>query len=120
MAHEPPVSEDSDTHKAQTPVRVGDILLTTFTVLHEKAFAYMGLLVHPETGDVREELGQAKLAIEAMNSLLPLIKPFLTDSQNMEVTLAVTNAQLNYARKAGRSEQDESEPSPSPSERGVT
>ncbi|MHA2620219.1 MAG: DUF1844 domain-containing protein [bacterium JZ-2024 1] len=115
---ESPESERSK--QMQEPVAIADILLTTFTVLHEKAFAYLGLLVHGETGEVRENLEEAKLAIEAMNALLPLIKPRLTESQRMEVTLAVTNAQLNFARKVGSSGGEGASSSPQNPERDVS
>jgi hypothetical protein len=117
MAPEEGTPDKMESKVSENPVPVRDILLTTFTVLHDKAFAFMGLLMHMETGDVREDLNEAKLAIEGMNALLPLIKPHLSEKQLMEVTLAVTNAQLNYARKVGRSEKEAADPDPAHPER---
>lgn len=100
-----PESSSSDMPESEhpaNPVSVTDILLTTLHILHEKAFAYLGLLMHGETGEIREDFQQAKIAIDAMNALLPLIQPHLSDRQKMEITLSVTNAQLNYARKVGQ------------------
>lgn len=79
--------------KVDTMLRVfvGELIL--------KGWAYLGIVSHPETEEIKPDLKQAKLAIDAIDKLLELKKDFLGEKEIKEIELSLSNLKLNYISK---------------------
>jgi hypothetical protein len=98
------VNED-EIREALKKLRVEDVLLQTAATLIDLAARRMGLA--PDDGP--KHLDQAKLAIEAIRALQPL----MTEEQQNAVREPLSQLQMAYAREAKSAE---SAPEPAPEE----
>ncbi len=64
-----------------------------------KAWAWLGIVSHPETGEKKVDLHEAKLAIDTLEKLLELKKEFLNEQEAKETEIALSNLKLNYVSK---------------------
>ncbi len=87
--------EDKEQKELQTDtmlkVFVGELIL--------KAWAWLGVISHPETEKILVNLKQAKLAIDAIEKLLELKNDFLSEDEIKETEIALSNLKLNYVSK---------------------
>ncbi len=83
-------------------ISVKDLLLITLDSLVEKAWANLGLISHPETGEIHEDSGQAKLAIDALENIFRLLQDSMESVERVQIATVLTNLQLNYAKKFGK------------------
>lgn len=88
-------------HEAQLleePVPVKDILFMTILSLEAKAWAYLGLIGHPETKKLKKDLNEARLAIDAIDTLFKLLEPLLNDEEKKDIQTRLTNLRLNFVK----------------------
>jgi hypothetical protein len=85
------VNED-EIHEALKKLRVEDVLLQTAATLIDLAARRMGLA----EDDAPRQLDQAKLAIDAIRALQPL----MTEEQQAAVREPLSQLQMAYAREA--------------------
>ncbi len=64
-----------------------------------KAWAWLGVISHPETEEVKIDMKEAKLAIDSIEKLLDLRKDFLNEEEIKEIELSLSNLKLNYVSK---------------------
>jgi hypothetical protein len=83
----------------EEPVPVKDIILMYLYTLEGKAWAYLGLTSHPETGKPKKDLAEAKIAIDAIESLLKIVEIMLSPDEKKEIRVQLTNLRLNFAGK---------------------
>ena len=77
-----------------------DTMLKVFTgELILKAWAWLGIISHPETEETKTDLHQAKLAIDTIEKLLELKNEFLSEDEIKETEIALSNLKLNYVSK---------------------
>ena len=82
------------------PVKVSEMLLVTLANLEVKAWAYLGLVTHPENKKISKDLNEAKLAIDAIDSLFNLMKKKMTAEEKKHFELTLTNLRLNYVKES--------------------
>lgn len=82
----------------ESPIPVKDLVFVTLTTLESKAWAYLGLTAHPETGKPQKDLKQARLAIDAIERLYQVLEPELTGDEKRELQVRLTNLRLNFAK----------------------
>lgn len=82
----------------EEPVPVKDILIMTILSLEGKAWAYLGLIGHPETQKIKKDLNEAKLAIDAIDALFKLIEPLLNNEEKKDIQTRLTNLRLNFVK----------------------
>ncbi len=80
-------------------LKVDELLSLTLVQLISKAWAFLGLVSHPETGKIKRDLEQAKLAIDSIEAIYPLIKDRLGDEERRGVELELTNLRLNFVKQ---------------------
>ncbi len=80
--------------KPTRPLPVSDFLMLTSSTLVTKAWAFLGLVSHPETGQIHKDLKQAELAIDALDQILALLKAAGQDIRDFEFQLS--NLRINY------------------------
>jgi hypothetical protein len=83
----------------EEPIPVKDILLMYLYTLEGKAWAYMGLTSHPETGKPKKDLAEAKTAIDTIEALFKIVEEKLTPEEKKELQVQLTNLWLNFAGK---------------------
>jgi len=91
--------ERSEGEKAREPVKVRELLLLTLANLEGKAWAYLGAITHVETGEMKKDLKEAKLAIDAYAALYELIRNEIGDEEKKQLELALTNLRLNFVKE---------------------
>jgi len=101
------VNED-EIREAQKKLRVEDVLLQTAATLIDLAARRLGLAEE----DGPEQLDQAKLAIEGIRALQPL----MTEEQQAAVREPLSQLQMAYAREAQGGSGDPA-PAPAPEEK---
>jgi hypothetical protein len=111
------VNED-EIREALKKLRVEDVLLQTAATLIDLAARRMGLV----EGDGPKQLDQAKLAIDAIRALAPL----MTEEQQAAIREPLSQLQMAYAREAqggeppepkGEAPPPKAEPEPDDAER---
>ncbi len=93
--------------KMERPIRVRDLLLLYVISLREKAWAYLGALSHEETGEKLVSLEDARLAIDALDRLVELIKPSLSKDEVKSLELDLSNLRLNYVSQVEKGNREE-------------
>lgn len=82
----------------EEPVPVKDIMIITMLSLEGKAWAYLGLIGHPETKKIKKDLNEAKLAIDAIDALFKLTEPLLSNEEKKDIQTRLTNLRLNFVK----------------------
>ncbi len=82
----------------EEPVPVKDILIMTILSLEAKAWAYLGLIGHPETKKLKKDLNEARLAIDSIEALFKLMESLLNDEEKKDIQTRLTNLRLNFVK----------------------
>jgi hypothetical protein len=80
---------------------IRDRLLMCVDILHQGAWIALGLISDPATGQVEEDLPQAKTAIDCLAFLAERLEPQLDESTQRELKNIVSNLRVNYVQRAG-------------------
>ena len=68
-------------------------------ILNGKAWEYLGLMMNPETKEIKQDLKKAKISIDSIEFLLNQIKTELKDEDKKEMENILANLQMNYVEK---------------------
>ncbi len=85
--------------KAEKELKIDDLLAITLVQLISKAWSYLGMVSHPETGRIKRDLDQARLAIDSIEVIYPLIKDRLGEEERRNIELELTNLRLNFVKQ---------------------
>ena len=101
-------SEQEETHERprteepkllDEPISVKDIVYMTILSLESKAWAYLDMVVHPETQKHKKDTIEAKSAIDAIDALYKTIEGNLDASERKDIQVRLTNLRLNFAKE---------------------
>jgi len=81
------------------PIKIKDIVYMTILSLESKAWAYLDLVVHPETQKHQKDPEQAKAAIDAIEALYKTIEAGLDPAEKKDIQVRLTNLRLNFAKQ---------------------
>ncbi len=81
------------------PVKIKELLFMTMYSLEGKAWAYLGLTSHPETQKPLKDLAEARVAIDAIDTLYRLIEPDLELEEKKDIQIRLTNLRLNFTNE---------------------
>lgn len=79
------------------PIRVEAFLAMCMQEVSSLAWAKMGLQPDPMTGKIEKDMEQAKLAIDASETLFKLIEGSLDDDDKRQVQNLMRDLKVNYA-----------------------
>ncbi len=82
----------------EEPIKVSDIIYLNILSLEGKAWAYMDLVVHPETQKHKKDIEEAKLAIDTIDILYKTVEQQLSPEQKKDIQTRLTNLRLNFAK----------------------
>ena len=77
------------------------ILVTTWNLLIDRAWAALGLVPDPITGKIGKDLPEARRAIDALADVIKHLEPEATDAEKREMQGNLSNLRINYVRLAG-------------------
>ncbi len=82
-------------------------LTTLFTwfigILNGKAWEYLGLMMNPETKELNQDLGKARISIDSIEFLFEQIKNELIAEDKVQLENLLANLQMNYVEKCKES-----------------
>ncbi|MHA2611629.1 MAG: DUF1844 domain-containing protein [bacterium JZ-2024 1] len=93
------MEEEEQKETEKHPLRVDNFLLWVFDTLAEKGWAYLGLVPHPESQKMEEDLGQVKLVIPLLEKIFELVKEQVPFQRRIQMETMITNIQLNFVKK---------------------
>lgn len=76
-------------------------------ILNGKAWEHLGLMMNPETKELNQDLGKAKMAIDSIEFLLSQIKGELEIEDKKQLENILANLQMNYFEKNKESQKTE-------------
>ncbi|MGQ9623230.1 MAG: DUF1844 domain-containing protein [Candidatus Caldatribacteriaceae bacterium] len=68
-------------------------------LLSAKAWQYLGLVVHPENGQILVDLDEARKAIDLFSVILDALRRELSRDELRELEMHLSNLQLNFVEK---------------------
>ncbi len=68
-------------------------------ILNSKAWEYLGLIINPETKDIKQDLKKAKVSIDSFEYLLNQIRNELNSEEKRQLGDMLANLQMNYVEK---------------------
>jgi hypothetical protein len=83
----------------EEPVKVKDLLLMYILSLESKAWAYLDLIAHPETQKHKKDLTEAKLAIDAIDTLYKIYEEQWSAEEKKDIQIRLTNLRLNFVKE---------------------
>jgi hypothetical protein len=87
------------------PQKIADLGFYFLNVLQAKAWQYMGLMVHPENGEIRFDLTEARRAIDLFDLIYENLKNDFPVDIKKEMDMQLTNLRLNYVEKMKKEEE---------------
>ncbi len=91
------MAEREQGSQPREPLRVTDLLLISTAQLVQKAWAFLGTISHPETGTQHRDLDQARLAIDAIERLLDLVRRASVPADALrDLEFQLANLRINY------------------------
>jgi hypothetical protein len=106
---EPPDEQELARRLAEelTKLRIEELLVETVVTVSAVGYRRLGLT--PDTKGDRD-LDQARLAIETVKALTPLLEPVVPAELVRDFNSSVANLQLAYAKAAGEAASEPDEP----------
>jgi hypothetical protein len=95
--------------EALPPVSVPDLLRSFCGMLMGQAWQKLGLVVDPVSGELEEDLGQARLAIDSLAALAEKLEGHWSEDEKREVDAALANLRINYVQRASPDEDEQEE-----------
>ncbi|MCS7241399.1 MAG: DUF1844 domain-containing protein [Candidatus Caldatribacterium sp.] len=81
------------------PGKIKDLGYYFLNLLSAKAWQYLGLMVHPENGQILVDLEEARKAIDLFSVILDTLKKDLDKDELRELEFHLSNLQLNFVEK---------------------
>lgn len=79
---------------------VDGVLQMTIGLLHEKAWAALGLTPDPVTGEIGQDLPEARRAIDVIADLVKHMEPGLEPADRRELQNMLSNLRLNFVNQS--------------------
>lgn len=87
------------------PPNMDEMLKLTILQLGHWAHIYMGFAMNPREKKITVELPQAKLAIDSTSALVEILLPRLTEKEQRDYKVMVSDLKMNYISKSAGSQQ---------------
>ena len=98
------MSEEVQDQTPQKPLDVSEAVAQTIDFMSALAWQKLGLQPDMMTGQIEQDMAQAKIAIDAVTKLVEIIEPSLEDEEDKRrVQNLVRDLRINYVEKSGES-----------------
>lgn len=85
--------------KEKQPGKIKDLGYYFLNLLSAKAWQYLGLMAHPENGQILVDLEEARKAIDLFSIILEALRKDLDKDEMRELEFHLSNLQLNFVEK---------------------
>ena len=99
------MSETETENKPSTPISVYDVVIAMTDQMAALAWQKLGLQPDMLTGQIGQDLEEAKVAIDLTTHLATFVEPRLEEDDKRELHNLIRNLRLNYVQKAKDQEQ---------------
>ena len=99
--------EEEPPEELPPPLSVSDLLRCFCGVLLEQAWQKLGLRVDPATGETAEDLGEARLAIDALAALVEKLDGLWMEQEREFFKGELANLRLNYVQRSSSKQKEE-------------
>ena len=99
---EPEAAEETAAEEEMplTEVDVYDTLRFVISMLARQAWVMMGVQIAPGAAELKQDLVQAKIAIDTLEFIVGKLEPQLDAGEKGELDALLTNLRINYVKKA--------------------
>ena len=98
----PPEEETPEGIGELPPVDVHSLIAYFIGVLGAQAWQWLGLAKNPVTGQVTQDLEQAKIAIDVIGFLAEQLEPKLTPSEQGDLRALVSDLRINFVQQSSK------------------
>lgn len=95
-----PAEEEAPEGIPLAELSVYDTLRFVIGMLVQQAWIHLGIQLAPGAEDLKEDLPQARVAIDTLEFIIEKLEPELSDAERSELSSALANLRLNYVKKA--------------------
>ena len=99
--------EEEPPEELPPPLSVSDLLRYFCGVLLEQAWQKLGLRVDLATGEATEDLGEARLAIDALAALVEKLDGLWMEQEREFLKGELANLRLNYVQRSSSKQKEE-------------
>lgn len=86
----------------QSRLHAVDAVRFAISLFAETAWLQMGIQADPATGQIQQDLSQAKLAIDAVAALIPLTEGRLASHEQRDLRNLLSTLQWNYVERVNK------------------
>ncbi len=91
---------DSEENAPQMPdLKVEDLMMWTLGEYARMAWMNLGIQTNPATGDTTANFPQARLAIDCINAMVPLLEGKMEPHMLRDLKNMLSSLQMNYAQR---------------------
>lgn len=94
-----PASFDEETASSLPPMDVYSLLGTTVGLLANSAWAWLGLVPNPFSGQMEKDFAQARVAIDTVAFLVGQLESHVGEEERRELQNLVANLRINYVQQ---------------------
>lgn len=99
MVDEPTTHDDTQPAGGMPTPQTQDVLRYSIALLSDLAWVYLGIKANPATGETTADFAQARLAIDAIEALVPVLEGKLEAHDMRDLRNMLSSLQLNYVQR---------------------
>jgi len=100
VTEEPGPEASTAPPKPGVPISVYDVLRFSIRMLYEQAWASLGLVPDPGTGQIKKDLTQARVAVDCVDFLVKQLEPYASPEEKRDLRSLLTTLRLNYVNQS--------------------
>lgn len=99
---EPRAEEEQPEFAGFPPVDVYGLLKTFIGLLGAHTWQWLGLLKNPVTGNIEQDLAQAKIAIDSISLMMGQIEGKLDPAEQREIQGLLADLRMNFVQQSAK------------------
>ena len=99
---EPKAEEEQPEFAGFPPVDVYGLLKSFIGLLGAHTWQWLGLLKNPVTGNIEQDLAQAKIAIDSISLMMGQIEGKLEPSEQREIQGLLADLRMNFVQQSAK------------------
>lgn len=100
-----PEQEKQEEFAGLPPVDVYGLLGSLIGLLGMHAWQWLGLLKNPVTGNIEQDLTQAKIAIDSISFMMGQIEGKLGEAEQRELQALLSDLRMNFVQQSAKTSQ---------------
>ncbi len=84
------------------PVDILSLIRYFMSMLSAQSWQWMGLVKNPATGNIEQDLDQAKTAIDTIAAMVQVLEPKVTQAERDELQRLLSDLRINFVQQSSR------------------